>query len=343
MINKLLFSAFFLSTFFLKAQNLEIDTLLTDKISIRAIQLWDGKVWYSGTDAKFGFIDWRQPKNQKQIKVSEKSLQFRTLGQNDRDFFLASIESPGYLFKINKKSLKVEKVFQDDSKSAFYDALLFVNNKVAYAFSDSNNGKMKLLTTKDGGDTWFFSKVFDKITLREGEAAFAASNTNIAAKGSRVWIATGGKSSRIFRMETSTSDKIIAEVFNTPFVQGSSSQGMYSIDFANETFGIAVGGDYTLQSENKNNIATTEDGGATWQIQASGANAGYMTCVRIKPGSQGKEIIAVGDQHISYSQDYGKTWKVISHEKNLYVAEWVDASTLIFAGKDRIIKVKIKS
>ncbi|MCV5004013.1 hypothetical protein OFM39_30620, partial [Escherichia coli] len=76
---------------------------------------------------------------------------------------------------------------------------------------------------------------------------------------------------------------------------------MYSVDFCNDKFGIAVGGDYTSQKENRNNIATTYDGGKTWQIQASGQNGGYMTCVKIKPGSKGKEIIAVGDQHISYS------------------------------------------
>ena len=49
-----------------------------------------------------------------------------------------------------------------------------------------------------------------------------------------------------------------------------------------------------------------------------------MTCVKIKPGSGGKEIIAVGDQHISYSTDYGKTWKVISEEKIcMFVNGWI--------------------
>ncbi|WP_435522346.1 hypothetical protein [Chryseobacterium indoltheticum] len=35
---------------------------------------------------------------------------------------------------------------------------------------------------------------------------------------------------------------------------------MYSIDFANQNFGVAVGGDYTKQEANVNNIATTNDG-----------------------------------------------------------------------------------
>lgn len=53
-------------------------------------------------------------------------------------------------------------------------------------------------------------------------------------------------------------------------MQGKSSQGIYSIDFYGDKFGIAVGGDYTAQKENQNNIATTTDGGKTWEIQASG-------------------------------------------------------------------------
>jgi photosystem II stability/assembly factor-like uncharacterized protein len=79
--------------------------------------------------------------------------------------------------------------------------------------------------------------------------------------------------------------------FNTPFIQGESSQGMYSIDFYDDQFGIAVGGDYTKQDANINNIATTNDGGETWQIQASGQNAGYTTCVKIKPGSKGRRSL----------------------------------------------------
>ncbi|PTT75595.1 glycosyl hydrolase, partial [Chryseobacterium sp. HMWF001] len=116
----------------------------------------------------------------------------------------------------------------------------------------------------------------------------------------------------------------------------------YSIDFLDDTFGIAVGGDYTKQEANINNIATTNDGGETWQIQASGQNAGYTTCVKIKPNSKGKEIISVGDQHISYSSDFGKTWKKISVEKGFFVCEWINQDTVVFAGNGKISVMKLK-
>jgi len=330
-----------LLTFFamhLFAQKVTFETLLNDKISIRALEIWDGKVWYSGTDSKFGYVDLKNPKAQKQITLSEDKLQFRTLAQDKNSFYAINIESPARFFKIDKMSLKFNVVYKDTAKTAFYDALYFNKNKF-YAFSDPSadlNLKLMQFSTNKGK---FEIKNYSHLKLNVGEAAFAASNTNISGGQNYLWIGTGGNSSRILRLNLKN-DKL--EAFNTPFVQGISSQGIYSIDFLDDQFGIAVGGDYTKQDANINNIATTIEGGKTWQIQASGKNAGYSTCVKIKPGSKGKEIIAVGDQHISYSSDFGKTWKKISDEKGLFVCEWIDKNTMVFAGKDRIIKMKIE-
>ena len=322
---------------FLFSQNVSFETLLDDKISIRALEIWNGKVWYSGTDSKFGYVDLKNKKDQKQINLSEKKLQFRTLAQDKTSFYAINIESPAQFFKIDKNSLKFNVVYKDTAKTAFYDALYLNKNKF-YAFSDpSADLNLKLLQFNLNKGK-FETKNYSHLKLNVGEAAFAASNTNIAGGQNYLWIGTGGNSSRILRLNLKN-DKL--EAFETPFVQGVSSQGIYSIDFLDDKFGIAVGGDYTKQEANINNIATTMDGGKTWQIQASGQNAGYMTCVKIKPGSKGKEIIAVGDQHISYSSDFGKTWKKISNEKALYVCEWLDKNTAVFAGKDRIIKMKM--
>ncbi len=331
----LLFS--FLGILSFSQQVVSLETIFNDKISIRAIELYDHKVWYSGTDSKFGFVDIYNPQNQKQIKLSEKKLQFRTLAQDNNSFYAINIESPAEFFKISKKDLISEIIFNDTVKTAFYDALHFVNNELAYTFSDADkDNHLKLAVFRNG--KW--SNFKSNLSLNEGEAAFAASNTNIASSKKYLWIATGGKASRILRMNLKN-EKI--EVFNTPFVQGESSQGMYSIDFYNDKFGVAVGGDYTKQMDNINNIATTNDGGKTWQVQASGKNAGYTTCVKIKPDSKGKEMISVGDQHISYSSDFGKTWKKISDEKGFFVCEWVDGNAVVFAGKDRIAKMKLNN
>jgi len=327
-----------ISTFFY-SQKFKIDTLLTDKISIRAIQIWDGKVWYSGTDSKFGFVNMKDKADKKQILLFDKKLQFRTLSQNKKNFYAINIESPAYFFEINKKTLKSKVIFNDNDATAFYDALKFTDNNFGLAFSDpSENQRLNISQTRNAGANWINCKnCKDFPYLEKGEAAFAASNTNIASFGNIIWIATGGSKSRIYRMKNRDCNW---KVFETPFTQGTSSQGIYSIDFYDKNFGIAVGGDYTKQDNNINNIATTNDGGETWQIQASGQNAGYMTCVKFRPNTKGKEIVAVGDQHISFSSDYGKTWTKISDEKNLYACEWADKNTLILAGKDKIIRLK---
>lgn len=329
----MLISAFFFS------QKFKIDTLLADKISIRAIQLWDGRVWYSGTDSKFGFINMNDKADKKQIKLSDKKLQFRTLAQNKKNFYAINIESPAYFFQVDKKTLHFKVVFNDNDSTAFYDALKFTDNNFALAFSDpSANQRLNISQTRNAGANWINCKnCKDFPYLEKGEAAFAASNTNIASFGNIIWIATGGSKSRIYRMKNRDCNW---KVFETPFTQGTSSQGIYSIDFYDKNFGIAVGGDYTKQTDNINNIATTNDGGQTWQIQAGGQNAGYMTCVKFRPKTKGKQIVAIGDQHISFSSDYGKTWTKISNEKNLYACEWADENTLILAGKDKIIRLK---
>ncbi|MBW8360441.1 MAG: glycosyl hydrolase [Weeksellaceae bacterium] len=336
-------SLFILSLFaiFFHAQKIELQTLLKAKISIRAIQFWDGKVWYAGTDSKFGYVSLKDPADQKQIALADKKLQFRTLAQNKTAFYAINIESPAYFFKIAKKSLEHQIVFKDTLKTAFYDALHFVNDNRAYAFSDPDsdlNMKLAVFNAKTR-NPWYGIGHRGTLKLNKGEAAFAASNSIIESSYPYLWIATGGVVSRVFRHDFKNGRW---EVFNTPFIQGSSSQGIYSIDFYNRKFGIAVGGDYTKQEQNINNIATTNDGGKTWQIQASGMNGGYKTCVKIRPKSRGKDIIAVGDQHIEFSSDFGKTWTKISDEKGLYVCEWIDRNTVVFAGKDRIVKMTVR-
>ena len=92
----------------------------------------------------------------------------------------------------------------------------------------------------------------------EGEAAFAASDTNIAIVGDQTWVATGGRSSRVLY----SSDKGMTwDVFETPIVQGLETTGMYSIDFYDALNGFAIGGDYTKPKSQHSNKIRTKDGG----------------------------------------------------------------------------------
>lgn len=324
---------------FVVAQKVQFQTLLQDKISIRALQIWHGKVWYSGTDSKFGYVSLKDTAEKVQMRITAEKLEFRTLAQTKDAFYTINVGAPAKWFTIQKSNLKVDLNMIDTTKTVFYDAFAFdqVKNR-GIAISDPNvdgSSKNLIFTYKSRKNPKTeFPKYFP------GEAHFAASNSNIAMHGNWVWIATGGMKSRIFKFNWS--HPFTWKVYETPFVQGTASTGIYSIDFYDKNFGIAVGGDYTKQSENINNIATTHDGGKTWQIQASGKNSGYKTCVKFRPKSKGKDIIAVGDQDIQLSTDFGKTWTTISDEKGLYVAEWIDEDNVVLAGKNRIVKMKLQ-
>lgn len=324
------------------AQKVVFQTLLKDKISIRALQIWEGKVWYAGTDSKFGYVSLKDSADKMQMKLSDEKLEFRTLAQDSKYFYAINILSPAFTYIINKKTLKSAIFRTDTLKTAFYDSFVFDKFGRGIAISDpTKSGKPNPMILANPAPSDIDRKIkTDFPKYFPGEAHFAASNSNIAMNSGKVWIATGGTHARIFKFSWSNPMKWIA--YETPFIQGTSSQGIYSIDFYDKNFGIAVGGDYTKQTENINNIATTYDGGETWQIQASGKNGGYKTCVKFRPKSKGKVIIAVGDQNIELSTDFGKTWKAISEEKGLYICEWIDENTLVFAGKDRIVKMRIE-
>lgn len=321
----------------LSAQNIDLETIMETPVSIRAIAVEGSKIWYAGTEAQIGFVDYLNPKVNNRVTISDQKLQFRTLATDAQYLYTIPIGSPASFFKIDKTTLEPEIFYKDEAPNAFYDAL-YLNKNEFYTFSDSENDlKMKWFNFRLDGPDFVLNNLGKEILLEKGEAAFAASNSNIAASENYVWLATGGTASRIFRWDKNLK-KI--EQFTTPIVQGKTSQGIYSIDFY-QNFGVAVGGDYTAPKENINTIATTKDAGKTWSVRASGNNAGYMTCVKIKPKSKGKEMIAVGDLHISYSKDYGKSWKVLSQEKGLYTCAWVDDNVVVLAGKNKIMKGKI--
>lgn len=326
---------------FLLSQKFTIDTLLTDKISIRAIQLWDGKVWYAGSMSKFGYVKINNPKIKSQIQLNNLNQEFRIIARFKENYFeTANVGSPSQFYTIFVPNFRVTPLQKYSDSTVFFDSFKanYKNNN-GIAISDPySDGKPNFIITSK-------RKIFNRIvtnlpTYYKGEAHFAASNSNVAMNGENVWIATGGTKSRIFKFNWD--NPYSWQAFETPFIQGTSSQGIYSIDFYDKNFGIAVGGDYTKQTDNVNNIATTNDGGQTWQIQASGQNAGYMTCVKFRPKTKGKELVSVGDQHISFSSDYGKTWTKISDEKNLYACEWLNHDTLILAGKDKIFKLNFE-
>jgi photosystem II stability/assembly factor-like uncharacterized protein len=265
-------------------------------------------------------------------RVSKDTLNFRASALVAGDNLTLSIGSPAYLFKDKKL------VYKETHPTVFYDALHFWNSKEGIAIGDPTDDCMSVLITRDGGDTWKKTSCDLLPPSLEGEAAFAASDTNIAIVDAHTWVATGGLSSRILY----SSDKGISwTVFNTPSIRGLETTGIFSIDFYNALHGFAIGGDYTSPENKHSNKMRTNDGGKTWQVVAQDQNPGYRSCVQYVPNSNAEGLVAVGFEGIDYSQDAGDTWIHLSDE-GYYTLRFLNDSVAYAAGKGRLSKLSFR-
>jgi len=171
-----------------------IDTLFEDNISIRAVLIDDNKIWYAGNNSRFGFYDLNaKVKFEKNIVKDSLKLEFRSNAQTASAVFLLNVANPALLYKISKKDFSTTLVYQENHEKVFYDSMQFWNNKEGIAMGDPIAGSLSIIITRDGGNTWNKIPANELPEIAEGEAAFAASNTNIVIKGNNTWIVSGGK------------------------------------------------------------------------------------------------------------------------------------------------------
>ncbi len=312
-----------------------------DSTSIRSIKVVDNnKLFFAGSRGFNGFY-WDEGKpipTINPLKYNDSiSPNFRSVAFNGTNYFALSIGNPALLYKFIEG--EQELVYKEEHKKVFYDSMkFFANGKHGIAVGDPTENCASIILTSDGGNTW--NKIScDKLPIFEdGEAFFAASNTNIKIIDDTVWIASGGKKARILKSEDKGQTWTI---YNTPIIQGNGPQGIYSIDFADKNNGIVIGGDYSKPQENIANKAITKDGGKTWTLVANGQTPNYKSCVQYVPNTNGKEVFAVGKTGISFSNDGGNTWKDVSKE-SYYTIQFVDKNTAWLSGNEKIGKMILK-
>lgn len=321
------------------AVTVTIDTLLQDKISIRALVLDHDKVWYAADQSRFGFIDVKT-NQKKEIKLSsEKNAEFRSIAQTEKYVFILNVGNPALLYKISKENLSYELVYQENHEKVFYDSMQFWNDKEGIAIGDPIEGSFSVITTRDGGVSWQKMPSDRLPHLEDGEAAFAASNTNIVIKGNATWLVSGGKKARVFHSRNKGKSWSVVE---TPIVQGKQMTGIFTADFYNSSVGFISGGNYEVLNQNFDNKAVTHDGGKTWKLVAQNQGFGYASCVQYIPNSHGKELIIVGASGIYYSDDGGSSWNQWSTDSSLYTIRLLNNNTAIAAGKNKVIRIRFK-
>jgi len=308
--------------------------------SIRAIQIInDSTLVYAGTNARFGLTT-NLGKTWKIIYLNLDTIypDYRSLAINNNFIFALSAGSPALLYKINIKTLHKKLVYKNYNPNIFFDAMTFIDTKNGMAIGDALSTCLTLLQTKDGGTTWQLKNCTQFPKALNGEAAFAASNTNITHINNHVWIASGGVKSRVYYSNDKGDNW---EVYNTPMLGGKSSTGIFSVAFANKKHGIIIGGNYLDKKINQSNKAITKNGGKTWQLVSDGKEPTYKSCVQYVPKSNGKKLIAVGTTGINFSEDSGKTWIKLSNN-GFYTIRFVSKNKAWLAGANKIALMYLK-
>lgn len=315
-------------------KTVSVTPVYEDSVSIRAITFLDSNTLaFAGSKGTYGTVDVRTHKVRTNVQSYDSIVpEFRAVGNTSTDFFMLSVANPALLYKTGDRG-KMELVYTEVGEGVFYDAIAFWNDMEGIAVGDTVKGCLSIILTKDGGQTWSKISCENLPEGIEGEGAFAASNSNIAIAGNHVWIGT--TEGRIYH----SSDKGATwNAQQAPIIHEEPTQGIYSMDFYNETIGFAIGGDYTQPDTNTANKIITQDGGKTWKLIADGQDPGYKSCVQFVPNSEGKGLVAVGFTGISYSANGGESWKSMSGE-SFYTVRFLNDTVAFAAGKNRIAKL----
>jgi photosystem II stability/assembly factor-like uncharacterized protein len=333
---------FFWSIFNLQAQiipKVSIESLFDSKANFRAIEvLNDSTLWFANSNGEVGQITLNGKDNYYTFTDTIKK-HFRAISSTEHNLFALTIGNPARLYKFTKNNFDKPGtlVYTEKHPKVFYDAMLFLDNKRGIAMGDPTGTCLSVLITDDGGNSWIKKPCKDLPKSFEGEAAFAASNSNITSFKNNVWIATGGLKSRIFISKNRGKQ---FKVYNTPFIQGKPTTGIYTIAFYKNMNGIICGGDYTDKKARLNNKAISSDGGKTWKVVSNNKLPGYISCVQYVPNTKGRKLIAVSTEGIYFSDDKGLNWHKLSSE-GFYTVRFSGKNMAFLGGYGKISILKL--
>lgn len=315
-------------------QSYELSSLNMDtKTSIRGLSVVsDSVAWVSGSNGFIGkTIDggenwkWIQP-------AGYEKLDFRDIEAFDADrAVIVNAGSPAYILLTIDGGKTWKETYKNVDSAIFLDGMDFWSEKRGIAFGDPIQNRLQLLITDDGGQSWADITAKLPFEMEKGEAGFAASGSTIKTlPGGKVWIATGGTKSNIY---TSDDYGMNWKKFECPILQGANSTGVFGMDFYDGNIGVVVGGDYTKDKENSNNVLTTTDGGKTWR-KPSRAVSGFRSSVLMY---NDKSCIATGTSGTDVSKDAGQSWYHISDESFNVIKRAKNGGLVLLAGDKGLI------
>ena len=281
------------------------------RASLRGVSAVDARfVWASGSGGTYlattdGGMTWRAAK----VPGAE-TLDFRGIRAIDaRTVYLMSAGSgdKSRIYETTDAGEHWTLLYTNADPKGFFDAIAFWDARHGIVVGDQLDGRAEILTTDDGGATW---QRRNPPAALPNEGSFAASNSCLTLFGKQdAWFATGGPgAARVFHSKDRGRTWTVT---TTPMRNDGASAGIFSLAFRDALHGIAVGGDYSKDKEDRQNIALTSDGGRTWSappgpglsprgFRSAVAYVGYRKLWIVVTGTSGSDI----------SNGSGRTWRL---------------------------------
>lgn len=271
----------------------------------------DSTFWVSGTSGTVGLttdggktFEWLNPEG-----FGERD--FRSVTGFDRlTAVVMAIGSPAVVLRTDDGGKSWKEVYRDGHPDVFLDDMSFyeANPTIGFAVGDPVEGNAYFLKTTDGGLSWQKIDPAELPDLDEGEAFFAASDSNLKLTGPESFFAVSGGSTSDLIHKGSDHYKI-----SLPKTDSGTS-GANGLDYSKElNLGLIVGGDFMNPKASDYNLFIFELNreGIPLVKRPVRSPSGYKSGVIIlRDGS----AVSCGVLNVDYSKDRGRTWETISKQ-----------------------------
>ena len=200
-----------------------------------------------------------------------------------------------------------KRTFKNAEADAFYDCLaMFPDGLHGVAMSDPVDGKFRVITTKDAGDTWKIVNPKGMPRAKDGEFGFAASGTCVVTAGIKdAWIASGGTASRVFHSRDYGQTWTVAK---TSIPADPDGGGVFSLAFRTRQDRHRRRWQLPLRGRRPPDVGAH-------RLTAATPGSAAATSTATAPASRGcrtrRAPIAVGPSGTEISDDGGRTWTTI--------------------------------